>query len=148
MPSNTTNQDALPHDSLRDTIQTPIVDAASRVGDQISDAASTAKNAVSEFGRTAVNTADENRATAARKLDTVASTIREKADSLGVGETVGAYARSAADSLSSTADYVRENNVSRMMADLERVVKNNPGPSLLAAAAVGFLVGRAFSSRD
>jgi hypothetical protein len=118
------------------------------VGDQISDAASTAKTAVSDLGRTAVNTADENRATAARKLDTVASTLRQKADSLGVGETVGAYARSAADSLSSTADYVRENDVSRMMADLERLVKNNPGPSLVAAAVVGFLVGRAFSSRD
>lgn len=34
------------------------------------------------------------------------------------------------------------------MADVERVVKNNPGPSLLAAAAIGFLVGRTFSNSD
>jgi hypothetical protein len=30
-----------------------------------------------------------------------------------------------------------------MMADMEAVGKRNPGPSLLIAAAVGFLVGRA-----
>jgi len=148
MPSNPTQQDASFHDPLRDTTQTPIFDAASRVGDKISDAAAAAKTAVSDLGRTAVDTADENRATAARKLETVASTLRQKVDNLRVGETVGGFAHSAADSLSSTADYVREHNVSRMMADLERLVKNNPGQSLLAAVAIGFLVGRAFSRGD
>jgi hypothetical protein len=32
-----------------------------------------------------------------------------------------------------------------MMGDVETLVKNNPGPSLLAAALFGFLVGRAVS---
>ena len=37
----------------------------------------------------------------------------------------------------------------RMMSDLTVVVKNNPGPSLIAAIVVGFLVGRAFNgNRD
>jgi hypothetical protein len=35
-----------------------------------------------------------------------------------------------------------------MMADVETLVKNNPGRSLLAAGVIGFLVGRAFSSND
>jgi hypothetical protein len=35
-----------------------------------------------------------------------------------------------------------------MMADVETLVKNNPGPALMAAAVVGFLVGRAFSGHD
>jgi hypothetical protein len=35
-----------------------------------------------------------------------------------------------------------------MAADVEQLVKNNPGPSLVAAAVVGFLVGRAFSHND
>jgi hypothetical protein len=35
-----------------------------------------------------------------------------------------------------------------MMADVEQLVINNPGPSLLVAAIVGFLVGRAFSNND
>jgi hypothetical protein len=43
---------------------------------------------------------------------------------------------------------VREHDVNSMLADIERLVKNNPGPSLLAAAILGFLVGRTFSSND
>jgi ElaB/YqjD/DUF883 family membrane-anchored ribosome-binding protein len=35
-----------------------------------------------------------------------------------------------------------------MMGDVETLVKNNPGPALLVAAAIGFLVGRAFSSSN
>jgi len=34
-----------------------------------------------------------------------------------------------------------------MMEDVETVVKNNPGRSLLVAAVIGFLVGRAFAAR-
>ena len=33
------------------------------------------------------------------------------------------------------------------MSDLETLVKNHPGPALLAAAFVGFLAGRALSTR-
>jgi len=136
MPIESTHQD------------NPVLDAASRVSDKISEAASAAKSAVTDFGRTAAATADENRSAAARGLQTAASTLRQNADSLPGGETVTGLARSAADSLTSTADYVRDHDVNRMMDDLERVVKNNPGPSLLAAAAIGFLVGRAFSNSD
>jgi hypothetical protein len=32
-----------------------------------------------------------------------------------------------------------------MMADVQRVVKNNPGIALLTAAALGFLIARTFS---
>jgi hypothetical protein len=35
-----------------------------------------------------------------------------------------------------------------MMADVQELVKKNPGPALLVAAAAGYLVARAFSSRD
>jgi len=38
--------------------------------------------------------------------------------------------------------------VNRMMDDVVTVVKNNPGASLLAAAIIGFFVGRAFTSND
>jgi ElaB/YqjD/DUF883 family membrane-anchored ribosome-binding protein len=55
------------------------------------------------------------------------------------------FAHAAADRLTTTADYVRQHDVSRMMSDVETVVKNNPGPSLLAAAVFGFFVGRALS---
>jgi hypothetical protein len=47
--------------------------------------------------------------------------------------------------LSSTADYVRENDFKGMLADVQRIVKNNPGPALVVAAVLGFLVARTFS---
>ena len=55
-------------------------------------------------------------------------------------------AHTAADKLETTADYVREHDVRDMMGDVEQFVKSHPGQSLIAAAAVGFLVGRAFRS--
>jgi ElaB/YqjD/DUF883 family membrane-anchored ribosome-binding protein len=124
------------------------LDAASRVTETISEAASAAKSTVADFGRTVVAKADENRDAAARGLQTAASTLHQQADSLPGGEKVTGLAHSAADTLTSTADYVRAHDVSGMMADLERLVKNNPGPSLLAAAAIGFLVARTLSTSD
>ena len=123
-----------------------ISEKASTVGSKVSDTATQVKDRASQFGRTATKTIDENRDMAASGLDKAASALRENADSLPGGDTVTNLARSTADKLSSTAGYVREHDVRRMMGDVETVVKNNPGPSLLAAAAIGFLVGRAISN--
>jgi ElaB/YqjD/DUF883 family membrane-anchored ribosome-binding protein len=98
------------------------------------------------LGRTAAAKIDENRDAATSGLETAASTLREKADSLPGGDKVTSLAHTTADKLSSTADYVREHDLTSMMADVERLVKNNPGQSLLAAAVIGFLVGRTFSN--
>ena len=124
------------------------LDAGARVTERISEAASAAKSTVADFGRTVAAKADENRDAAARGLRAAASTLHQQADSLPVGEKMTELAHSTADTLTSTADYVRGHDVSGMMNDLERLVKNNPGPSLLAAAAIGFLVARTFSSGD
>jgi ElaB/YqjD/DUF883 family membrane-anchored ribosome-binding protein len=123
-----------------------ISDAASQAKDKLSDAASEAKDKMSELGRSAAQKIDQNRSTAASSLETAAAAIHDKADSLPGGEKVTNLAHTAADTLTSTADYVRQHDVNGMMADVERVVKNNPGPALFAAAVVGFLVGRAFSN--
>jgi ElaB/YqjD/DUF883 family membrane-anchored ribosome-binding protein len=57
--------------------------------------------------------------------------------------TIGRRAADAIDeNVCATTAYVREHDGSRMLHDLKRVVRYNPGPSLLVAAAVGFLVGR------
>jgi len=66
-------------------------------------------------------------------------------DSLPGGESVKGAAHAAADALSSTADYVRENDLKSMLTDVRKLVKNNPGPALLTAAVLGFLVARTFS---
>ncbi len=130
------------------TFPTDFSDAGSMVSDKLSDAATQAKAKVSNLGRTAADKIDQNRDAAAGGLASAASTLHEKADALPGGEKVTSLAHTAADKLSSTADYVRQNDVNSMMSDLERLVKNNPGQSLLAAAVVGFLLGRTFTSND
>lgn len=126
---------------------TPVTESPS-LGAILSSTATQVKDKVSEAGRTAADKIDEKRGAAAGGLEKAASALHEKAESLPGGEKVTSLAHATADKLSSTADYVRDHNVNRMMSDVETVVKNNPGPSLLVAAAVGFLVGRAFSSND
>ena len=87
----------------------------------------------------------QHRGAAATGLDKAASALHDKAESLPGGEKVTSLAHAAADRMTSTADYVREHDVDGMMKDVESLVKNNPGRSLLAAAIVGFLLGRTFS---
>lgn len=126
----------------------PLAGASSTVGDKLSDAAEQVKDTVSELGRTAGNKIEEGRDAAAKGLDKAATTLHEKAENLPGYKQVSGLAHDTAEKISSTAGYVRERNVSGMMADLETVVKNNPGPALLVAAGLGFLLGRALSSDD
>jgi ElaB/YqjD/DUF883 family membrane-anchored ribosome-binding protein len=118
------------------------------IGDAADTTVSKVTDKVTETATQVKDTVDANRKVAAQGLDQAASTIREKADSLPGGETVTDLARTAADKLTATAGYVRETDVNTMMTDVETLVKNNPGPALMAAAVVGFLVGRAFSGND
>jgi ElaB/YqjD/DUF883 family membrane-anchored ribosome-binding protein len=125
-----------------------VTDTAAATGEQISDMASQAKNKISGVGRAATDMIDDNRDNLAGGLETAASTLHEKAGGLPGGETISAIAHSAADKLTTTADYVRQHDVNSMMTDVQEMVKKNPGPALLLSAGLGFLVARAFSSRD
>lgn len=108
------------------------------------EAASKTQEKATELGRGAAAKIDEKREPAAGALDNAAATLLEKAESLPGGETVASMAHTAAGKLTATADYVRQHDVKDMMRDVEEFVKSHPGQSLIAAAAVGFLVGRAF----
>ncbi len=115
------------------------------LGEKLSDTAGQVKDKVGVLGRNAADKVDENRDAAASGLDKAASALHDKAESLPGGEKVTSLAHAAADRMTSTADYVREHDVDGMMKDVESLVKNNPGRSLLAAAVIGFLLGRTFS---
>jgi ElaB/YqjD/DUF883 family membrane-anchored ribosome-binding protein len=92
---------------------------------------------MSNTARTATDRLPDTRATTADGLETAASPLHKGAESLP-SDAVSGLAHSAADRLSTTADYVRRNDVNRMVADVETLVKNNPGLSLGIAAAFGF----------
>jgi ElaB/YqjD/DUF883 family membrane-anchored ribosome-binding protein len=126
----------------------PSEDNTAVVTERTSDTVNQVKDKVSDLGRTAADRIDDSRDAAAVGLERAASALHEKAESLPGGEKVSDFAHTAADKLNSTADYVREHDVRRMIGDVETIVKKNPGPSLLIAAALGFLVARAFSRND
>ncbi len=103
------------------------------------------KGKAAEMGQKVADQLDENRGAAASGLESAASALREKADTLPGGEKVTNVAHATADAVGVAADYVRENDLKAMMADVQKLVKNNPGPALLTAAALGFLLARTFS---
>ena len=94
---------------------------------------------------TAADAVNEGREAAAAGLASAASTVHDRADQLPGGPTAKQFAHATAERLSSTADYVRSHDVTRMRADVGRLVKDYPGPALAIAAAFGFLLARALS---
>jgi ElaB/YqjD/DUF883 family membrane-anchored ribosome-binding protein len=123
----------------------PLDQSLKNSADAVAERAGYIKESISDMARTAKQTADEGRQTAAERLGSAASAVRDQADQLPGGTKVQQLAHAAAERLSTTADYVRSHDGKRMLADVERVVKNNPGPSLVIAAAFGFVVGRALT---
>jgi hypothetical protein len=115
------------------------------VGQKLSNVSVQVKTKASELGRMAADKVDQNRDAAAAGLQSAASTIHDKADALPGGETARRLAHVTADKLNVTADYIREHDVDSMISDFYRLVKNNPGPALLGAAVLGFVVARSFS---
>ena len=98
--------------------------------------------ATTSGGQAAAATFDGSRHSAAGGLESAASALHGKA------EAVTGIAHSTADQLTSTADYLRGHDLKAMIKDVEHLVRKNPGPSLLAAAVVGFLTARAFRRGD
>src|SRR4030095_13827214 len=108
------------------------------------DALGVSKGKAAEMGQRVADKIDENRGAAASGLESAASALRERADTLPGGEKVASAAYATAGAVGVAADYVRDNDVKAMMADVQRIVKNNPGVALLTAAALGFLIARTF----
>ena len=94
-----------------------------------------------DLGRRAAARADQVRHTAADGLEGAATAVHSG------GARVASAAHSAADALASGARYMREHDTGDMFDDLMEVVRNNPGPAILGAVALGFLVGRTLPHR-
>jgi hypothetical protein len=117
-------------------------ESAAELGTQVKDQAG-------DLGRAAADSVNSRRAAAADKIQSAARSIHAGADALpGVGERAAGVAHGAAGKLDAAADYIRENDLRSMGRDVTTLAKNNPVPALLTAAALGFLLAKAFSSRD
>ncbi|MDP9088277.1 MAG: hypothetical protein M3O26_06030 [Pseudomonadota bacterium] len=113
-----------------------------------SEAGSQIKTKAAELSHAAASQIDSSRGTAASGIASAAASLHDHAEDLPGGERVANLAHSAADKMSSTADYIRDHDMDAMVQDVKALVKKNPGPALLGAVVLGVLLGRAFSSRD
>jgi hypothetical protein len=113
-----------------------------------SDILSQVKSSASDLGQAAAEEVDSRRRAAAAGIKSAAKSLHEKADDLPGGERVAGVAHGAADKLNSTANYIRRRNFTGMARDVRKVVKDNPVPALVGAAAFGYLLAKVFASRD
>jgi hypothetical protein len=107
--------------------------------------ASEFKSAAADLGQKAGAKIDNGRSAAAGGIASAAESLHVHANDLPGGARVANLAHGAADKLASTADYIREHNLSAMFEDAKTLVRKNPVPALLGAAAIGFLLAKAFS---
>jgi hypothetical protein len=120
-------------------------DKTASFGNELADQATEAKDSTSDMAAVATTKVDEGRSMAADRLNSAVSAVQERVGELPGGQRVKELASAASDRLSTTVDYMRNHDAKRMMADVETVVKNNPGPALLVAAAFGFVLGRSLT---
>jgi hypothetical protein len=97
------------------------------------------KTKAQDVGARTAERADQARVGAAAGLESVASTLHDK------GDRVASAAHSAADAVTHGAEYLRDNDLQTMLSDVMEGIRRNPGPALLGAAALGFVLGRALS---
>ena len=107
------------------------------------DAATQAANKASELGRDAVDKLDASRRSVAQGIHATADAIRSFAP-----DAVSKQARTTANAMDSAAHYIRSRDLRSMTSDLTDAVRRNPGPSLIAAVAIGFLLGAGLRRRD
>jgi hypothetical protein len=112
------------------------------VKDRVSQMASVTKDKAGQIAGSVSEKLDEQRENAADGLGRFASTLHDKAESVPGGPKMANVTHSIADGMESTATYLREHDFSRMGEDVLKVCRKYPAQSLVAALAVGFLVGR------
>lgn len=138
-------------DPFRPTTSTPGTGATdpgtgAGVKERVSDMADQARDKASELGKNAADAIDSGRHTAAHKLQDTAASLRNTGAS--GGSTVSSVANRAADGLDAAGRYIQDHDPREVFTSLEQIVRRNPGPSLVAAAAVGFIIGTALRGSD
>jgi len=92
----------------------------------------------------------------ADKLETSAGRLRRRAsDTAKVDDAIAKTKEKVADAgdrvasgMESSAQWLRNANLSSVQQKIERQVRENPGRTLLIAGAIGYVLGRAFRGKD
>jgi hypothetical protein len=121
------------------TTQNPGIDD---VRDRVSDMATKVRDKAGQMADSASERLGQQRESAAETLGRAASSIHEKSDSVPGGPRVVNFTHSIADGIETTASYLRNHDFSEMGKDVMNVCRRYPTQSLVAALAIGFLIGR------
>ena len=122
------------------TVKT-LTDTVSDLGRTASEFGKETKGSVDELARTAARKLDEARMEAGDSLHSAASVVREKGRRSS--EAIDSAANGAADRMDATATYIKDHDLKDAAMGLRRFSRKHMAGSLLAAGAVGFLVGSA-----
>ena len=115
----------------------------SDVKDRVSDVTSKMKDKAGQMAETMSERFGQQRENAAKTLGRAASAVHETADSIpGRLDKVVSLTHNIADGMESTASYLHGHDFSQMGKDVMGFCRRYPKQSLVAALAVGFLIGR------
>jgi len=116
--------------------------ALSDAKDRVADIASKVKDKADQVAGAVSEKLGHQRENAADTLGRAASALHETAGGVPGGPKVVNLTHSLADGMESTASYLRGHDFSQMGKEVMDVCRKYPTQSLVAALAVGFLIGR------
>jgi ElaB/YqjD/DUF883 family membrane-anchored ribosome-binding protein len=111
-----------------------------RSQEKAQEMAGKAREAAGEYGHKAQDQLDKGTDQAAGGLEQAADKLRSQTgNSEGMPAQAGAK---VADSMETTASYLREHNTEEILNDVEHYVKEHPTQALVGAVVAGFMIGR------
>jgi len=128
------------NESLKRTLQS--TNQGSTIENRVSDITSKVKDEAGHIAETMSEKIGQQRKNAAETLGWAASAVHDTADNIPGGPKLASLTHNIADGMESTASYLRGHDFSQMSKDLMAVCRRYPTQSLVAALALGFLVGR------
>ena len=120
-------------------------DLASTVAHKAQDAASTVAHKAQDAASTVGHKAEDATASVGHGMQTLAGKVRDNTPNEGM---LGSASNAVADAIEGAGRYVEDKNLTGMMDDVTGLIKRNPVPALLIGLGIGFLIGRALSSRS
>lgn len=127
--------------------------------DRARDIAGSAQDKLADVGSTVRDRAGNLKNSLADALDSGANKLRQRSSgsqgNLAGSTTAGSVAletdgrmtqvsNKVAGGMESTADWLRDADLANLRTGIERQVKDHPGRTLLIAAGLGYLIGKAF----
>jgi len=120
-----------------------VMDKAKEVAGNVADKASSMAQGARKTAENLGDRAEGAMHTAGSGLKSGGEFIRENAPQGGMLGNAASY---AADTLDSTGRYLEQHGLGELGGDVTNMIRRNPIPALLCAAALGFLLARASRS--